>query len=229
MPISPQHSPATAQRIVAIAGASGLVGGHLLRAMLEDTHIATVHALCRRPLALQHPRLQVHLVDFRALPTLPPLDEVYLALGTTIKLAGSQDAFRAVDFDANLAVARAAQAAGAGRIGLVSAQGADARSHVFYNRTKGQLEDALTALQPQALLIARPSLLLGDRAALGQPPRAGERFATLLGRILGPILPAAYRPIEARRVALALLARLPHTQGRVVLGSGAMQTPERPA
>src|SRR5581483_6669242 len=78
-----------------------------------------------------------------ALPPLPPVDEVYLALGTTIKVAGSQAAFRAVDYDANLAVARAALAAGARRCGLVSAMGADAKSKVFYNRVKGELEEAL--------------------------------------------------------------------------------------
>jgi uncharacterized protein YbjT (DUF2867 family) len=97
----------------------------------------------RRALDARHPKLQVHVVDFRRLPALAPVDEAYLALGTTIKVAGSQAAFRAVDLDANLAVAKAAIAAGAKRVALVSAVGADARSSVFYNRVKGELEEAL--------------------------------------------------------------------------------------
>ena len=128
---------------MAVAGATGLVGREILRGLLADETVAAVHALGRRPLALQHPRLTSHVVEFASLPTLPALDEVYLALGTTIKVAGSQAAFRAIDFDANLAVARAAKAAGARRVGLVSAMGADARSRIFYSRVKGELEEAL--------------------------------------------------------------------------------------
>ena len=100
-------------RSVVVAGASGLVGRCLVEQLCADPSVSVVHALVRRPLTETHPKLQVHVVDFTALPALPPVDEVYLSLGTTIKIAGSQEAFRAVDFDANLAVARAAQAAGA--------------------------------------------------------------------------------------------------------------------
>ena len=115
------------------------------------------------------------IVDFRAIPPLPPLDEAYLALGTTIKQAGSREAFRAVDLDANLAVTRAALGAGARRVGLVSAMGADAASTVFYNRTKGELEDALKALPLETLVIARPSLLAGDRSGCISPSDSGSR------------------------------------------------------
>ncbi|HZI14004.1 MAG TPA: oxidoreductase, partial [Myxococcus sp.] len=100
-------------RAVALAGATGLVGRALLEGLLADEAVTAVHALGRRKLDTAHPKLTSHVVDFTALPPLPPVDEVYLALGTTIKVAGSQAAFRAVDFDANLAVARAARAAGA--------------------------------------------------------------------------------------------------------------------
>ena len=99
-------------RTVLLAGATGLVGGQMLQALLADPTVAQVHALTRRDLNLHHPKLQPLRVDFTRLPALPPADELYLALGTTIKVAGSQAAFRAVDFDANLAVARAAVAAG---------------------------------------------------------------------------------------------------------------------
>lgn len=215
-------APAATRRVV-LAGASGLVGGWLLHGLLQDPAVAAVHALCRRPLALQHPKLTVQQVDFAALPPLPPVDEVYLALGTTIRQAGSPAAFRAVDFDASLAVARAARLAGACRAGVVSAMGASVTSRFFYNRVKGELEAALRALEFPGLLLARPSLLLGDRQALGQPARAGERAGALLGRLLGPLLPANVRPIDARRVAAALLAGVPQADGCRVLVSGRMQ------
>lgn len=210
-------------RTVVLAGATGLVGQHLLQGLLADPGVARVISLGRRSAAVAHERLHSRVVDFNALAPLPPVDEVYLALGTTIKVAGSQSAFRAVDFDANLAVARAAQAAGARRAGLVSAMGADARSPVFYSRVKGELEEALGALAFDGLLMARPSMLVGDRAALGQPERRGEQWAFALGRWLGPLVPANYRPIQAAAVAQALRDGVPHVRGQQVLASGAMQ------
>src|SRR5690348_6696711 len=159
------------------------------------------------------------------MPQLPPADEVYLALGTTIKTAGSQAAFRAVDFDANLAVARAALAAGARRCGLVSAMGANAKSKVFYNRVKGELEEALAQLPFEGPVIRRPSLLIGDRASLGQPERPLEKISAVFMKMLGPFIPANYRAIPATQVARTLLARTPSAQGRVVVLSGEMQRP----
>ena len=91
-------------RIVALAGASGLVGREILRGLVADPSVSAIHVLGRRALETT-PKVVSHVVDFRSLPALPHVDEVYLALGTTIKVAGSQEAFRAVDFDANLAVA----------------------------------------------------------------------------------------------------------------------------
>jgi uncharacterized protein YbjT (DUF2867 family) len=208
---------------VALAGATGLVGRAILEGLLADESVTAVHALGRREPGTIHPKLTPHVVDFAALPPLPPLDEVYLALGTTIKTAGSQDAFRAVDFDANLAVARAALAAGARRASLVSAMGADAKSRIFYNRVKGETEEALAGLPFDGLVIARPSLLVGDREALGQPGRTAERMATAVSKLLVPLIPANYRPIAAADVARALLARVPTARGRVVLLSGEMR------
>ena len=138
-------------------------------------------------------------------------------------VAGSREAFRAVDYQANLAVAQAALAAGARRIGLVSAMGADPRSRVFYSRVKGELEDALSALPLDALMIARPSLLLGDRARLGQPRRRGEHLAAIADRWLRPLLPARLRGIAAEDVAAALVATLPRAHGRQILDSARMQ------
>jgi uncharacterized protein YbjT (DUF2867 family) len=207
------------QRKVLLAGATGLVGGQILQALLADISVCEVHALSRRPLSLGHPKLQVHIVDFGRLPALPPTDEAYLALGTTIKVAGSQAAFRAVDLDANLAVANAALAAGARRVGLVSAVGADGKSSVFYNRVKGELEDALKAQELAALVIAQPSLLLDYRDGLQQPPRLGEQLAIPIAKLLGPLMPGKYRPVHARAVAQALVRTLPAAEGLVVLAS----------
>lgn len=224
MAVVPSLSPdASPNRVVALAGATGLVGRAILERLLADTSVAAVHALGRREPGVTHPKLIPHVVDFAALPPLPSLDEVYLALGTTIKTAGSQAAFRAVDFDANLAVARATLAAGARRAGLVSAMGADAKSRIFYNRVKGEIEETLAQLTFEALVIARPSLLVGDRVALGQSARPAERAATAMSKLLDPFIPANYRPIAAFDVARALLGRVPLARGRVVLHSGEMQ------
>lgn len=220
----PPRSPDGAtRRIVALAGATGLVGRALLEGLLADGSVTAVHALGRREPGIRHSKLTPHVVDFAALPPLPPIGEVYLALGATIKAAGSRAAFRAADFDANLAVARAALAAGVRRAGLVSAMGADAKSRIFYNRVKGELEEAMARLQFDGLVVARPSLLVGDRGVLGQSKRPAERVATAVSRLLGPLVPANYRPIAAADVARALLARVPAARGRVVLLSGQMQ------
>ena len=212
----------TQQRKVILAGATGLVGGLILQALLADATVAQVHALSRRALATTHPKLQVHIVDFARLPALPPADEVYLALGTTIKVAGSQAAFRAVDFSANLAVAQAALAAGARRVGLVSAAGANAKSAVFYNRVKGELEYALKGLQFAGLVIAQPSLLLDHRHGLQQPPRLGEQIAIPIAKLLAPLVPGAYRPVHARAVAQTLVKAVPTASGVVVLPSNVL-------
>jgi uncharacterized protein YbjT (DUF2867 family) len=214
---------AAAGRTALVAGATGLVGREILQGLLADEGVTAVHVLARRPLESTHAKLTTHIVDFAALGALPPVDEAYLALGTTIKVAGSQSAFRAVDFDANLAVACAAQVAGASRLGLVSAMGAHAHSSIFYNRVKGELEEALGGLGFAGLVIARPSMLAGDRAALGQPVRSGEELAVKVSRWLRPLIPADFRSIAARDVAAALLREVPVAVGTKVLPSGAMR------
>ncbi len=206
-------------RKVLLAGASGLIGGLLLQGLLAHPAVTEVHALVRRPVDASHAKLRQHQVDFTALAALPEVDEVYLALGTTIRLAGSQAAFRAVDLNANLAVTEAAVKAGARRVGLVSAAGASSSSAVFYNRVKGELEDALMALELDALVIARPSLLLDSRAHLGQAPRLAEKLSIPIGKLIAPWVPGAYRPVYAQSVATALLRHVPVATGLLVLPS----------
>ena len=213
----------TQTRTALVAGASGLVGGFLLDALLGDSRYREVHSLGRRPLPRQHPKLVQHTVDFARLggEALPPAQDAFCCLGTTIKKAGSREAFRAVDQDAVLAFASASKKAGVRRFLVVTALGANARSRVFYNRVKGETEEDLKARGCESLVILQPSLLLGERAE----SRPGERAAIVASRMLAPLLrPLASRPIEARTVARAMVS-LAHTapQGVRVAPSGELQ------
>jgi uncharacterized protein YbjT (DUF2867 family) len=211
-------------RVVLVAGATGLVGREILAALLADKTVAAVHCVGRRAPGVTHAKLTAHVLELNALPVLARVDECFIALGTTIKLAGSSAAFQAVDLHAVVAVASAALSSGATKLGVVSAMGANAMSGVLYNRVKGEMEQSLTRMGFSSLVIARPSLIDGDRAALGQSERAGEGVGLLLARGLRPLLPANYRAIPARDIAHALIravqAGLP---GVVTLLSGQMQ------
>ena len=217
---------------VAVAGATGLVGRALLRRLLDDPGFGTVHAVVRgavRGDPLPSRARPLTVADYATLgqpgsAPLPALDCAISALGTTIKDAGSQAAFRAVDVDAVVAFARASKAAGAKRFGVVSALGADPRSRVFYNRCKGDMEAALRGLDFELLVIARPSLLLGHRAALGQKARRGEALAQAAMPLLAWAVPKRYAPISAETVAAAMLQALARgTPGTCVLESDDLQ------
>ena len=205
--------PATGgpRRRALLAGASGLVGRRLLARLLADPGCSEVHALVRRPLPAEaRPApdasvpLREHLVDYDWLErgsVLPGADDLFVCLGTTLRAAGSQEAFRRIDFDAVLAVARLARRLGATRLGLVSAIGADPASRVFYNRVKGETEAALARLDYPSLVVLRPALLVGERDQF----RPAERIGLLLARPLGRLLPARLRPVPAEAVARCLL------------------------
>ena len=211
-------------RVAMVAGATGLVGREILAALLADKTYTTVHSAGRRKIDLQHPKLVQHVVDFAKLKGLPPVDDVFIALGTTIKVAGSQAAFRAVDFDAVVTLARAARARGATQLGVVSARGASAKSPVFYNRVKGEMEAAVSTLGYASVSIAQPSMLAGDRAALDQPLRSGEGLALSVSRWLKPLIPANYRSVQAADVAAGLLRAVRAGQPGVTrVLSGALQ------
>lgn len=216
-------APAALRRAL-VAGATGLVGRALVHALAQDTAYAEVHVLSRRALPAPAPRVQVHVADFETLAWLPPVDDVYIALGSTIKQAGSQAAFRRVDFDYVLRVAQLAQGSGATRLGVVSAMGADAQSRLFYNRVKGEMEAAVSALGYASVSIARPSFLAGDRARLDQAPRLGEHLALAAFAVAAPLIPMRYRAIRAETVAQALhRAVLAGAPGAQVLLSDTLQ------
>jgi uncharacterized protein YbjT (DUF2867 family) len=219
-------------RIALLAGATGLVGRMLLPMLLASKHYRSVHVLLRRtPRDIKaSAKLKIHQVDFARLPAaFPKVNDVFIALGTTIKIAGSEAAFRQVDFDFVVNTARAARAAGATRLAVVSALGADAKSRILYNRVKGEMQGAIAQLGYESVVIAQPSMLLGDRAALGQPARSGEIWAARLLGPLGWIVPKGVRPIPARAVASALLAATLDTKPGVrVLKSAAMQARDQP-
>ncbi|MEO8152414.1 MAG: NAD(P)H-binding protein [Rhizobacter sp.] len=208
-------------RAALLAGSTGLIGRALLPMLLGSPRYAQVHALMRRtvPELTSQAKLQLQVVDFQSLPALPPVDDVFITLGTTIKVAGSQAAFRQVDFDAVVNTARAGRTAGATRLAVVSALGADAHSRVFYSRVKGEMQDALAALSYTSVVIVQPSMLVGDRTALGQPVRGGEVWAA---RLLS-WMPKSVRPIAASQVAEAMLRNLADPKpGVQVLRSGAL-------
>jgi uncharacterized protein YbjT (DUF2867 family) len=186
----------TPQRIL-ITGATGLTGEHLLDRLLDEPTVERVLAPTRRPLA-SHPRLDNPVGELtELLPRLQgPIDTAFCCLGTTLKRAGSKEAFRAVDYGLVLAVAERARALGARHLLVISALGADPLASAFYNRVKGEMETALRAQDWPQLTIARPSLLLGAR----DEHRLGESLAAPLARWL----PGKWKALPACELARAL-------------------------
>lgn len=191
---------------VALLGASGLVGRECLRLLAADARFGRIVSIGRRALphaalaGLDGSRITQRVVDMDRLAEsgdVFAVDRVICALGTTIKVAGSREAFRHVDYDMPIEAARLALAAGAAHFLLVSALGANPRSRIFYNRVKGDVEAALLALPFRATTIVRPSLLLGAREEV----RRGER----IGQAVGWLIPGRYRPVRAQDVARTLV------------------------
>ena len=217
-------SPLDITRIALVSGATGLVGQAILKLLLADPHYQAVQVVGRRAPELQHSKLVVHTTTSLADWVSPAVDDVLIALGTTIKVAGSKSAFKAIDGDAVVAIARSAKAAGATRLAVVSAMGANAQSGVFYNQVKGEMEAAVNQLGFETLVIARPSLLAGDRGALAQPKSVVEKLSLVAFNLFKPLIPANYRAIDAADVAQAMVSTLQAGgAGRHVLLSGRMQ------
>ena len=195
-------------RVALLAGASGFVGGYVLDSLLDAPDFARVFAISRRPLGREHPRLANRIVQFDKLESQLKGTQCHVAfccIGTTMKQAGSEQAFRAIDHDLVLSFARAAKAAQAQRFVVVTSAGADPRSKNFYLRVKGEVEQALEGMGFQSLDILQPGFLLGWRRGELRPL---ELLATAFMPLVNPFLGGAragLRAIPARTVAAAVL------------------------
>ena len=211
----------SSSRFAWVAGATGLIGGFLVDHLLADPRYHRVEALLRRPLEGREGLIQ-RQVDFGELTSVEsdePLDDAFCCLGTTIKTAGSQEAFRRVDLDYVVGFATAAQRLGAQRLVVVSSVDAEAGSNNFYLRVKGEAEVALADLGFEALHILQPSLLLGPR----RERRPGEKLAMLTLPLVAPLLLGGlrrYRPIQADTVARAMIGAAHSADGRHVYTHG---------
>lgn len=198
-------------RAALVVGATGLVGGHVLARLVADDRWSRVVVLTRRAIDGAATKVTEHIVDFEALATsdgrgvaLDSIDDVFVCLGTTIKVAGSKERFHRVDHDYAVAAARLGKKAGASRVALVSSVGADDRASTFYLRVKGETERDVRDLGFDTTILARPSGLVGERGV----SRPVERSGIAVANIFAPLMVGglrAYRPIDARDVALAMI------------------------
>lgn len=195
----------TNTRTAVVAGGTGLIGGTLLQLLGTNANYHHVTSLARREVPAPA-GVTLQQVNFDQLDdaVLPDVDDAFCCLGTTRKAAGSDEAFRRVDFDFIVGFARLAKRAGAQRFLLVSSVGASAASPVLYTRTKGECEEAIKAIGFPALVILRPSFLMGNR----KEERSGEGMAIAVGRLLKPLLVGPlrrYAPVESTAVARTLV------------------------
>jgi uncharacterized protein YbjT (DUF2867 family) len=210
-----------------LAGGSGLVGGVLLDRLLEDDFFTRVVSTGRRLLPRQAPKLAQALVDFSspaAFSALEGPEIAFCCLGTTLKKAGSREAFRAIDYGAVLGFAQAARRKGARVFLHVSALGADPRSRIFYSAVKGQIEEAVAGVGFASVYAMRPSFIEGER----EERRLGERAALAVARVLGPLL-GKYRPtpVEAIAGGMIALAKAPEPGAHVVEADAVRRMNER--
>lgn len=189
-----------------VIGATGLVGSLITQKLLEDNRYEKVKIFVRRSLQMKHPKLEEHLISFDKIDSWKGYltgDELYSALGTTIKKAGSKEVQYNIDFTYQHEVAKAASQNGVNKYFLVSSAGANYKSKNFYLRMKGKLDEKVQALSFNQIFIFKPSILIGERNEL----RLGEILGIKIAGIVTQIIPALkkYRPIEASRVAEAMI------------------------
>ncbi|MGM0531857.1 MAG: oxidoreductase [Bacteroidota bacterium] len=204
-----------------LAGASGLTGSTLMQLILESNAYDRVKALVRKPLEVGHPSLEQIVYDYEH-PDSNEIkaDHVYCCLGTTMKKAGSREAFFRVDHDYPLQIARAAYQNGAGKFALVSAVGANPRSMFFYNRLKGQVEEDLKQIPFEVIYIFRPSMLLGTRKEFRPTETLGKR----LMKPLSFALPRNLKPIHVKQVAACMFENMMGEEGGIhIIPSKLMQ------
>lgn len=205
-----------------VVGATGLIGNHLTHKLLNHPAYSSVKVLVRKPMNFQHPKLEQIVIDFDNFDaSVIKADDIFCCLGTTMKQAGSKEAFYKVDFEYPFETAKAALENGAKQFLIVTAMGSDAKSMFYYNRVKGEIEEALAHLGYPTLIIFQPSLLLGER----KESRAGEGIASVLMKGLDFLIPAKYKAIKGETVANAMftLAQRGH-KGKRMVTSAEMQS-----
>ncbi len=209
------------KRIAVVVGATGLIGSWVVEKLLKSNKYHQVRVLTRKMLLINDPHLESIIFDFdNPSPDLVWGDDIFCCLGTTMAKAGSKEAFYKVDFVYPVQIAAMALANGAKRFAIVTAMGADSKSAIYYNRVKGEVEDALKDLGYKSLLIFRPSLLLGNRTE----KRIGERIGEQFMKLFKPLIPGKYRAVEAEKVAAAMvLITTSSVQGTVVYESDILQ------
>ncbi len=189
-----------------IIGGTGLVGSHLLRLIAEDPYYQSITVLARRNFPVPS-KVKLEIVNFDRLSasaSMMQADHVFCCIGTTIKTAGSQEAFRKVDFDIAVTSAKLALQNGATKYLVVSALGANKNSSIFYSRVKGEMEEAIQSMPYREIWIFHPSILTGKRKEF----RPGEAIGRAMGVIISPFLMGPlkkYKPVNAERVARAML------------------------
>lgn len=195
-------------RSALIIGATGLVGKSLVKQILDDYSYGKVKVAVRKKLPLEHHKLEQHIIDFDNIQSISEIfeaDDIFCCIGTTIKKAGSQEAFIKVDYSYAFEAAKNGVLNGANQFLLISAIGADSDSSIFYKRVKGDIEDSVSKLGYNAVKILRPSLLVGQR----EENRLGEKIGIIVMKILSVFLAGKYkkfRAIKAESVAKAMLA-----------------------
>lgn len=186
-----------------VAGGTGLIGRQLLQLLLSSGRYSKVIALTRQELPPHEKLVQIKANFNRLHENAEALaaDDVFCCLGTTMAKAKSKENFHRVDFHYPLLLARTSYSQGARQYLLVSALGANVQSSVYYNRVKGEVENAVTAVGFESVHIFRPSLLLGPR----QEQRSAEDAAKFFYRIFGALIPLKYKAIQSEKVAKAML------------------------
>ena len=186
-----------------LAGATGLVGKQVLKQLLANENYEKVIVLLRKPLALEHPKLEQKIVDFNNLQAKDIVaDHVFCCLGTTMAIAGSKEAFYKVDFTYPYEIAKLAKQNGTSVFGIITAMGSSQKSMFYYSRVKGEIEDQLKRLNFDSLLIFRPSMLLGDRG----DQRLGETLGKAFMNAIDFITPKKYKGIYDTQVAQAMIS-----------------------